>query len=143
MAEGLYQDADNPEVNLYEHLSDDVKEMLNSMAEAKEEKKDDLEDKDKELKDKEKDKVEEKDKEPENLEDPKEPKVTEKDKVPNGTEEKVTENPTAQVEEELDSVKLNEKVIKLQASLSDLLLKNQRLENKLSTVESENQDLLL
>lgn len=31
MAEGLYQDASNPDVNLFEHLNEDVKHLINSM----------------------------------------------------------------------------------------------------------------
>lgn len=35
MAEGLYQDAQNPDVNIYEHLNDEIKEMLDSMMKEK------------------------------------------------------------------------------------------------------------
>jgi hypothetical protein len=36
MAEGLYQNANNPEVNLYEHLNEDVKKLLDAMSSVKE-----------------------------------------------------------------------------------------------------------
>lgn len=131
MAEGLYQDASNPEVNLYEHLNDDVRAMVDLMTKVQEGSnkdmdKDKLKDKDPEQKESNQTGVEPEQKEGEGQEG--------KDEI----KENVDKNQITDITEAQTVINdLTEKVSRLQESVSNLVLEKQKMDSALTTAEAE------
>lgn len=130
MAEGLYQDAANPEVNLYEHLNKDVKQIIDLMTAADERSETMPEEH----------QTQEEVKDETKIENPEEQQA-DKGEVDEGTQP----SEGSSVEEQVSLEEFNQlkgRIAELQESVSNLVLENQRLESKIKTMEEENDRLV-
>lgn len=114
IAEGLYQDVQNPEVNLYEHLNDDVKKLLDLMAtdEGSGNQMGDIN---------------------EQLE-----QQPEENKPADQTQETKQTNESTPIQEDNSLKKIEE----MQKTITDLVLENKKLQSKFSDLEEENKRLV-
>jgi hypothetical protein len=148
MAEGLYQNAQNPEVNLYEHLNEDVKKLLDAMSNVKEES------------GKQMDGKENKTTENVNVNNPEQTPnqgapVQENQQGVQDNSNNTPENPQTPVQEnktvsgvtDLEEAnkrisELEGKVSEMQATITKLVMEKVKLESRVSELESENNTLV-
>lgn len=129
MAEGLYQDAKQPEVNLYEHLDEDVKKMIDLMTSVE------VQEGSEEMP---KDEMQEQENATEEVVDEKEEATSIEEE---NKEEAEIEEQNASTDE-AEQTDLQERVQELQAIVSNLVLEKQKLESRLTTLEAENETLI-